>query len=422
MSTKVLWDDTRLAGRRAVEALRSGVPNAEAVIALGSGQSDIEDQFTGLLEDVGSAGRGSPTRASMLLGAGFGDGKSHLLTHLGHIATAAGFVVSTVVISKETPLHDPAKVLRAAVESAVAPDGAPDVIGEAAAALDPDTAEYTELIRWLRGPGAGMDQRFDASLLLHQRLRGDAAGADEEFVDSIVRFWTGDPLPMPDLRRQLRSIGEAKTFTFAPIKARDLARQRLRFLPRLLRAAGHSGWVVLFDEVELIGRYSLLQRGRSYAELAHWLGSDDPMQPMIAVAAMTDDFEAAVLRGKNDLEVLPGRLRDKQTNEYAEMASLAEAGMRHIERDLVPLVAPDEAELDRAYRILRQLHGTAYGWQPPDVSGLERLGATRMRQYVRAWINEWDLVRLDPDYQPATEVVQVAGDYSELAGLDDEQA
>jgi len=85
-------------------------------------------------------------------------------------------------------------------------------------------------------------------------------------------------------------------------------------------------------------------------------------------------------------------------------------------------VAPDEAELDRAYRILRQLHGTAYGWQPPDVSGLERLGATRMRQYVRAWINEWDLVRLDPDYQPATEVVQVAGDYSELVGLDDEQA
>jgi hypothetical protein len=28
-----------------------------------------------------------------------------------------------------------------------------------------------------------------------------------------------------------------------------------------------------------------------------------------------------------------------------------------------------------------------------------------MRQYVRAWINEWDLVRLDPEFTPATEVV-----------------
>src|ERR1035437_5344706 len=95
--------------------------------------------------------------------------------------------------------------------------------------------------------------------------------------DSIVRFWSGDPLLMPDLRRQLKAVGEAKTFTFSPVKVRDLARQRLRFLPRLLRAGGHAGWVVLFDEVELIGRYSLLQRGRSYAELARWLDGDTPV-------------------------------------------------------------------------------------------------------------------------------------------------
>ena len=125
---------------------------------------------------------------------------------------------------------------------------------------------------------------------------------------------------------------EAKTFTFAPVKVRDLARQRLRFLPRLLRAGGHTGWVVLFDEVELIGRYSLLQRGRSYAELARWLDGDpqDEGEPLITVAAITDDFEAAVLLGKHDLEGLPQRLRDKQTEEYAEVAALAEVGMRHI--------------------------------------------------------------------------------------------
>jgi hypothetical protein len=179
--------------------------------------------------------------------------------------------------------------------------------------------------------------------------------------------------------------------------------------------------VVLFDEVELIGRYSLLQRGRCYAELARWLDGDqrDTAEPLVAVAAMTDDFEAAVLTGKNDRAALPDRLRDKQTEEYAEMATLAEAGMRHIERDLVPLVPPDEAELDRTYRTLRRLHGDAYAWEAPDVPGLERLGATRMRQYVRAWINEWDLVRLDPGYRPVTDVVDVPGDYREVAELDD---
>ena len=418
------WDGDRLARRRAVEALRSGVPNADAVVALGSGQSDIEDRFSGLLDDVGGSRNGRRGRASMLLGAGFGEGKSHLLTHLGHLATAAGFVVSTVVISKETPLHDPAKVLRAAVESAVAPDGARDVVAEAAASLDRDGPGYAELLRWLRGPGRDMNERFDATLLLHQRLGSDAPGVDEEFLDTIVRFWSGDPMPMPDLRRQLKAIGEAGTFTFSPVKIRDLARQRLRFLPRLLRAAGHTGWVVLFDEVELIGRYSLLQRGRSYAELARWLDGDpgNDGEPLVVVAAMTDDFETAVLSGKDDREGLPRRLRDKQTQEYAEMAALAELGMQHIEQDLLPLVPPDEAELDRAYRTLRQLHAGAYDWAPPDVAGLERLGATRMRQYVRAWINEWDLVRLDPRYRPTTDVVDLPGNYRELAELDDDSS
>ena len=424
MSPEHGWDGDRLARRRAIEALRSGVPNADAVIALGSGQSDIEDRFTRLLDDAAESRSGRRGRASMLLGAGFGEGKSHLLTHLGHLATSAGFVVSTVVISKETPLYDPAKVLRAAVESAVAPDGARDVVAEAAAVLDPDSVGYTELLRWLRGPGRDMNERFDATLLLHQRLGSDAPGADEEFLDAIVRFWSGDPLPMPDLRRQLKAVGEARTFTFTPIKIRDLARQRLRFLPRLLRAGGHAGWLVLFDEVELIGRYSLLQRGRSYAELARWLDGDhgDEGEPLVTVAAMTDDFGTAVLAGKNDRDSLPDRLRDKQTEEYAEMAALAEVGMLHIERDLIPLAPPDEAELDRAYRTLRRLHGAAYGWEPPDVAGLERLGATRMRQYVRAWINEWDLVRIDPGYRPVTDVVDVPGDYRELAELDDDSS
>jgi len=423
MSLEHQWDDERLARRRAVEALRSGVPNADAVVALGSGQGDIEDRFTRLLEDIGGPRNARPGRASMLLGAGFGEGKSHLLTHLGQLATSAGFVVSTVVISKETPLHDPAKVLRAAVESAVAPDGARDVVAEAAA-LDTDGPGYAELLRWLRAPGRDMNERFDATLLLHQRLNGDAPGADEEFLDSIVRFWSGDPLLMPDLRRQLKAVGEAKSFTFSPVKVRDLARQRLRFLPRLLRAGGHAGWVVLFDEVELIGRYSLLQRGRSYAELARWLDGNpgDEGEPLITIAAITDDFETAVLSGKNDRESLPRRLRDKQTEEYAEMAARAEVGMRHIERDLLPLVPPDQAELDRAYRTLRQLHGGAYGWEPPDVPGLEQLGATRMRQYVRAWINEWDLVRLDPGYQPITDVVDIPGNYRELAELNDDSS
>ena len=403
----------QVARRRAVEALRSGVPSRDAVLALGAGQPEAEDRFAALL-DAAEAGRAG----GLLVGAGFGAGKSHLLTHLAQVALARGFAVSTVVVSKETPLHDPAKVLRAAVETLVTGRGGGDALLDAVAALDPDTPRYTELTRWLHG--AQVDQRFAASLLLHERLRGGEVPGGEQTVEAVLRFWAGDAIRTPDLRRALKAVGEGGLYSFGAVAARDLARQRGRFLARLLRAAGHAGWVVLFDEVELIGRYSPLQRGRSYAELARWAGGDpdDPTCPLAAVLAMTDDYGAAVLVDKDDRTRIPARLRDKQTPEWAEVAALAEKGIRHIERDLLLLEPPDAAELDRAYLSLKQLHGAAYDWTPPDVPGLERLGATRMRQYVRAWINAWDLVRLDPTHQPEAEVVQLATSYDEDEALE----
>ena len=39
------------------------------------------------------------------------------------------------------------------------------------------------------------------------------------------------------------------------------------------------------------------------------------------------------------------------------------------------LSPPDRAELDHAYREVRGLHAEAFGWDPPDVPGLEKLGA-----------------------------------------------
>lgn len=406
----------RLSARRAVEALRSGVPSRDAVRALGSGQADIEERFEQLLDGAGAPGRAA--QRGLLLGGGFGAGKSHLLSHLAATALDAEFVVSSVVISKETPLHDPAKVLRAAVESATLPSGSGGAVAEAAAVLSPESPGTVDLLRWSTSSRA-VDERFPLTVSLLPKVQT----SDGDLADAIVRFWSGDPLGVADLRRAAKIHGEPRP-ALRPVPARELARQRFRFLARLFVAAGYRGWVLLLDEVELIGRYSPLQRGRSYAELASWLrpDPDDPGSPLLPVLAMTDDFDAAVLTAKNDRAQVPARMRAKQTPEWEELAGRAETGIRAIERSMVLLRAPDDAELDSSYAALRSLHAEAFGWDPPDVAGLERLGATRMRQYVRAWINEWDLLRLDPDYAPATEVVAVPTGYPEQPELDPESS
>lgn len=111
-------------------------------------------------------------------------------------------------------------------------------------------------------------------------------------------------------------------------------------------------------------------------------------------------------------------MRAKQSGEWSSLAADAELRMRALERDAVPLRRPSAQELDETYALIRQLHAEVFDWAPPDVPGLERLSTTNMRQHVRAWVNEWDLVRLDPDYRPVTEVVTVGSDYREDTALE----
>ena len=410
MTTLAVEVDPRVARRRAIEALRAGVPSRDAVAATGSGQAAIEDRFVALRD---AAAAGNP--AGLLLGGGFGAGKSHLIEHLSRLALDAGFAVSRVVISKETPLHDPAKVFAAAAESAAMAGHPRPAIVEAAAAIDTDGRAYAELLRWASATGSGLNERFAATLALFAQIRE----RDAAFANTIVRFWSGDPIATPELRRRLKEIGETRP-SLPAVPARELGAQRLRFAAKLLAAAGSAGWVIFFDEVELIGRYSLQQRAKSYAEIARWMRGEQggPGVPIAAVFAMTDDFEAAVITGRNDRELVPDKLRAKGTPEAIALAAAATQGMRVIDREMRLLTPPDEAELAQAYARLKELHGEVFGWSPPDVGGLERLGATRMRQYVRTWISEWDLIRLDPSYRPETEMVEVSSNYQEDPDLE----
>jgi hypothetical protein len=400
--------------RRAIEALRSGVPNRDAVRALGSMQGHIEQRFQDRL-DAALEGR---MAGGLLVGGDFGSGKSHLLEYLQHRALEQAFVASKIVISKETPLHDPVKVYRAAVTGALVPGRRGAALREVAFALDLDSPRYAELFRWVETPEARLNDRFAATLFLFENTRHN----DLETAYRMVDFWAGDPIGVGELKRMLRECGEPATWALPKVSVRELALQRFRFAARLMVAAGYSGWVLFFDEVELIGRYSLLQRARSYGELARWLAGfeSEPLPHLASVLAITDDFAPAVLYDpvKNDYEKVPNRLRARQSPADDLAATRAEQGMRLIERDLVSLEKPNRGALESTYQTLRRIHAEAYDWQPPDLGRHDGLTPRSMREHVRTWINEWDLRRLDPAYRPDIEVEHLETDYSEQPELE----
>jgi len=400
--------------RRAIEALRNGVPNRDAVTVLGCNQLEIEDKFRRQLECTRQAVVGDGKNEGLLVAGDFGSGKSHLLEYLMHLALEQNFVCSKIVISKETSLFDPTKLYRAAAESAIVPGKRGSAMTEIATALNPKESAYADFYQWMHQE-AGLNSRFAATLFLYERMSNDP-----ELSNRIIRFWSGDKIGSGEIKKYLKACREAVTYKIDNIPAKELALQRFKFAARLIVAAGYAGWVLLIDETELLAKYSLMQRAKSYAELARWMGKLDESNfaGLMVVFTIAHDFGEKIMVDINDLEKVPGRLRAKGTASDLLLASQAERGMRLIQKEFDLLKGPDEGTLNQTYEKVLSIHAQAYNWSPPPVQSIEHLRSNRMRQYIRGWITEWDLKRLDNSYRPEIEVEPLEQVYTEDKDLE----
>jgi hypothetical protein len=396
--------------QRAMEALRSGVPNRNVVQVFGSHQPEVEGKFRRLLQHMETQVPPHTSTRGLVIEGGFGSGKSHLLKALQQVALENHFVCSPIVISKETPFYNSVPFFRAAINNAIVPGKRGDALTEISGELNFQSPHYAELYDWVHRGDQRCDSRFAATLYLYERMINDP-----ELSHRMIRFWAGDPLSTGQLNKYLQGCPPESPYVFNKLSNQDMALHRFRFVSRLMVAAGYKGWILLIDEAEIIGRYSFKQRTKSYMELARWMGGlPDYVCPAIgAIVALTDDFQTAVLEEKQDSRKIEQMCQEERADEAHAQAVHAIQGIRSIERESETLIRPYESMVDTLYERLRSLHGTAYSWMPPPVSAVEKLSSTRMREYVRGWITEWDLRRLYPDAQLDIEMLEVRPTYDE---------
>jgi len=396
--------------QRAMEALRSGVPNRDVVQVLGSHQPDLEGKFRQLLQQMeGQVPHNIPTKGLVIEG-GFGSGKSHLLKALQEVALENNFVCSPIVISKETPFYNVVPLFRAAINNCIVPGKHGDALTEISSELNFQSPQYADLYDWVHRGDQGCDSRFAATLYLYERMINDP-----ELSHRIIRYWAGDPLSNSQLNKYLQGCPPEVPYVFNKLSNQDLALNRFQFVSRLMVAAGYKGWILLIDEAEIIGRYSFKQRTKSYKEVARWMGvlTDYACPAIGTIVALTDDFQSVVLEEKQDAQKIEEMCQEGGVDEAYVQALQAVQGIRLIEQESESLGRPYESMVDALYGRLRSLHGSAYSWTPPPVSAVEKLSSTRMREYVRGWITEWDLRRLYPDAQLDIEILEVRQTYDE---------
>ena len=407
----------KVVNRRAIEALRAGVPNQDAVRVLGSSQPLLEKRFIERLKSAQQSFAENKQSQGILLAGDFGTGKSHLLEHFKSIALNANFVCSKIVISKETPLSHPLKLYRSAIESATVPGRRGNALNSVAYCLNPRSDGYANLYKYVNSPKCDISSRFAATLYLYEYAKGD-----DEIRDRIIRFWAGDPINISELKRYLKEAGEAATYRIDKVTVPELALQRFKFFPQLIRAAGFSGWVLLVDEAELIGKYSIRQRARSYSELARFMGKleNSSIPGLMSVFAITTTFESEVLEQRNDIEKIPAKFGESTDPEETLMGSQAVRGMQIIQSEKQILEPLDINKIQETYNKLLSIYNLAYDWPPPNkFTELDK--TARIRQHIKRWITEWDLRRFYPEYDPVIESTELKPDLEEDSAIENNE-
>ncbi len=155
---------------------------------------------------------------------------------------------------------------------------------------------------------------------------------------------------------------------------------------------GYNGWVLLFDEAELVGRLGKKARINAYANMAHLMAQNgkSPLEATFALFAIAASYREDVIEGKHEYANLADSTLDQATKDAAMKALDAIQNAPQLN----PL---RKEEIAVVLGRIRELHGLAYGWEPPTDAALSPAGADRgqlLRTRIRGAVE-----RLDQLYQ-----------------------
>jgi len=368
-----------------VECLRSGIASAPVSELFSGGQTRLANAFQEQL----NRGRGA-----LALEGGYGQGKTHLLKHLAQLAKRRGYVVSLVSLSKETPFHHWWHLYSAAIAQAERPDV-------------PHQAALPALFRRQKW-GDGVTQALlQFGEQVHPRLPAALRSYYETHDGEVQHRVMGDLMGHPLSNAELARVYRAATDTRIKLPAARLiqtGRDYFAFAGKLFELAGYAGWVILFDEFELVCKLSALQRARAYANLDVFR-QPEPLpgfDRIVAVAAfipgMVTDY---LIGGAGDLAKLPNAL---ETRGFTADAQAASATIRWLVEERRSLALLGEADTGLVLDQIAELHQLAYGWRLPPGGAAGRFyapalsAAERMRTKVRYCVEALDLAYLYGEY------------------------
>lgn len=362
--------------RHVIEALRSGVPSR----AVGEYFSEARPAMMRRIEDRMEAVRESGRSAGMIFTGRYGEGKTHLLNTAFNMASASKMVVSMVSLGKETPIDKPYLLYPKIIANTYLPGAAQPGFRQKLEDLTQGSSNAGELLAY-----AAKELETDKLYFLLKSFLGTQ---EEEERYAFLADLEGDFTTGQIIKRSYRRItGSVAKFNQNFSKTKH-GFDYFYFLSHLFRQLGYAGWVLLFDEAELLGGMGKKTRARSYVELQRFLKPSPKLEGVFSLFAFSSSYVEDVIDKRKEME-------NVQTV-YAEDPEALAASTATINAILnAPELAPlTKEEILQVLLSIQDFHGRAYNWTP-DVSADTIYAATEaggylLRTKIRAAIEFFD--------------------------------
>ena len=329
-----------------IEALRSGVPSREVGACFTEARPSMMRRISDRMEAVRENGRSD----GMIFTGRYGEGKTHLLNTFFSIATTSGMVVSLVPLGKETPLDKPWLLYQKIMANTFLPGAKQPGFSTLLESMTRNDALSGELLAY-----TARELETDKLYFL---LKAYLNTQDEEerftFLSDFEGDFAGNALIKKSYRRLL---GTPAKFRENFTKTRHYM-DYFHFMSHLFRQKKYAGWLILFDEAELLGRLPKKARMKCYREMQHFMNPDPRLEGVFSLFAMSSSYAEDVIDKKHEFDNVEEFFAEDPKGKEDALASLNAV-----------LKAPELAPLTREEICgillrIQEFHGKAYDWTP----------------------------------------------------------
>ena len=293
----------------------------------------------------------------------YGSGKTFFASSVRKLAFDKNFVVSSVVISSETPLNKFEDVYKKIIENMRTPEN--KKVPALSIILEEWLLKMEEIICDVNDIDpiddeeiflSEMEKRIDMELT-------DLGKVSSNFANAIRTYYKaktmGDSVTSQAVLAWLKgekiSLSIKKTMNVAVNLERSNAILFVKAINMLLKSAGYSGLVIILDEIETVRNYvKKSSRDEAYENLRYFIDGVDGNgfeNCYFLYSGTTELMETE--RGFKSLEPLYQRIKVEKEEKF-----------RNLRQPVIYLKEFNNTKLFEVSEKVRALHGKANGWNP----------------------------------------------------------